>query len=274
MTDKRIEIIAMVAHAVNAAYCLSIGDNSQPTWDSAPDWQKQSVINGVNMHLQNPDATPEQSHKSWLEHKVKEGWVYGEEKDEEAKTHPCVLPFEKLPPEQKSKDYLFRGVVHALKDLPLTDDSGEIESLKRQLAEALATGPAKAGTSIKYIGIRPYWSDTIYGTGLTFIAGQTRTVPPTIAEKLLNHPDVFELSPEAPKNDDTERVLAKAEGDKEEEGERENNHYEVLDKVRTMTRGGLIEYAKERYQVNLGSRISKADALKEVEQLINQFGAL
>lgn len=274
MTDKRIELIAMVAHAVNAAYCVSLGDNSQASWDKAPEWQKQSAINGVKMHLQNPDATPEQSHKNWLEQKVKEGWVYGEKKDEKAKTHPCVLPFDKLPPEQKSKDYLFRGVVHALKDLPLIDNSDEIESLKHQLAEALASGPTKAGTSIKYIGVRPHWSDTIYGTGLTFVEGQVRTVPPTVAKKLLNHPDVFELSQDAPKDDDTEKVLAKAEYDKEEEGERENNHYEVLDKVRSMTREGLIEYAKERYQVNLGSRISKADALKEVEQLINQFGAL
>ena len=39
--------IAKVAHEINLAYCESIGDNSQPTWELAPDWQKSSAINGV-----------------------------------------------------------------------------------------------------------------------------------------------------------------------------------------------------------------------------------
>ena len=56
--------IAMMCHAINAAYCQSLGDDSQPTWDDAPDWQRQSAIAGVEMHLANPDATPEQTHES------------------------------------------------------------------------------------------------------------------------------------------------------------------------------------------------------------------
>ena len=75
------------------------------------------------MHLANPDATPEQSHESWLEQKIADGWVYGAVKDPDAKTHPCCVPYEELPVEQKAKDYLFRAVVHALKDIPDAEDA-------------------------------------------------------------------------------------------------------------------------------------------------------
>jgi len=36
-----IEDIAKVAHEVNRAYCISIGDNSQQSWECSPEWQKK-----------------------------------------------------------------------------------------------------------------------------------------------------------------------------------------------------------------------------------------
>lgn len=109
------ERVAKVAHEINRAYCHSIGDNTQPDWENAPDWQKQSAINGVNFHLGNPDAGASASHDNWLEEKKQAGWKYGEVKNEFKKEHPCFLPYEKLPVSQKSKDYLFKQVVHSLK---------------------------------------------------------------------------------------------------------------------------------------------------------------
>lgn len=109
------EQVAQVAHEVNKAYCESIGDFSQPSWEDAPDWQKSSAINGVNMHLENPNATPEDSHASWLNRKEEEGWKYGPVKNPETKEHPCFVPYDQLPASQKSKDYLFRQVIHSLK---------------------------------------------------------------------------------------------------------------------------------------------------------------
>lgn len=111
------EDIARVAHEVNRAYCEAIGDNSQPVWESAPDWQKQSTVVGVYFHLTNPNATPEASHEIWLAQKEAEGWKYGPVKNPEAKEHPCFVPYAELPENQKAKDYLFRGVVHALRHL-------------------------------------------------------------------------------------------------------------------------------------------------------------
>lgn len=107
--------IARVAHEINRAYCAAISDNSQPKWEDAPDWQKASAIAGVEFHLANPDAGPDHSHQSWLSVKEAEGWKYGPVKDPGRKEHPCFVPYDALPVEQKAKDYLFRAVVHALK---------------------------------------------------------------------------------------------------------------------------------------------------------------
>jgi len=111
------EQIAKVAHEINKAFCESIGDDSQPTWEDAPDWQKESAINGVQFHIDNPDALPSNSHESWLKQKEDEGWKYGPVKDPEKKEHPCFVPYDELPVEQKSKDYLFKQVIHSLKNL-------------------------------------------------------------------------------------------------------------------------------------------------------------
>lgn len=106
--------IARVCHEVNAAYCRSIGDDSQPPWEEAPEWQQQSAINGVQFHIDNPKSTPEDSHNNWYAEKRMQGWIWGEKKDPDAKTHPCMLPYAQLPPEQRSKDYIFHAIVRAL----------------------------------------------------------------------------------------------------------------------------------------------------------------
>ncbi len=109
-----IEDIARVAHEVNRAYCQALGDNSQPCWEEAPQWQKDSALNGVRLHVHDPQAGPEASHESWMAQKIAEGWVYGPEKNPSLKQHHCLVPFSELPREQQAKDFLFRGVVHSL----------------------------------------------------------------------------------------------------------------------------------------------------------------
>lgn len=106
--------VAKVAYEVNKAYCEAIGDYSQPEWNDAPDWQRDSVINGVEFHLLNPDASPSDSHNNWLKRKLAEGWTYGEVKNLEKKEHPCCVEYEKLPLEQRVKDYLFKQIVLSL----------------------------------------------------------------------------------------------------------------------------------------------------------------
>lgn len=105
---------ARIAHEVNRAYCQALGDDSQPAWKDAPNWQRESAFAGVQFHLDHPDASAAASHESWLAQKSADGWRYGPAKDPEAKTHPCFVPFDQLPREQQAKDHLFRAVVHAV----------------------------------------------------------------------------------------------------------------------------------------------------------------
>lgn len=109
--------IAMVAHEANRAYCAALGDNTQPEWAFAPNWQRASAESGVEFHLQNPDATEAASHESWLAEKERDGWKFGPVKDPALKEHPCFMPFEYLPKSQQIKDRLFKAVVDALRGM-------------------------------------------------------------------------------------------------------------------------------------------------------------
>lgn len=109
--------IARVAHETNRAYCETLGDFSQPMWDLAPDWQKDSAIKGVQFHVSAHERgempSPSASHDSWLEEKRAAGWTYGPVKDADKKEHPCFVPYAELPVSQRLKDYLFGAVVAA-----------------------------------------------------------------------------------------------------------------------------------------------------------------
>ena len=122
MITITVEQAARICHELNRIYCQTIGDYSQPTWDTAPDWQRDSAINGVRFHLNNPGALPSHSHESWLAQKEIEGWVYGPVKDPEKKEHPCMVPYDELPLEQQVKDSLFSGTVKSLYDLIEDED--------------------------------------------------------------------------------------------------------------------------------------------------------
>lgn len=106
-----LEQIAEVCHETNRAYCRTIGDASQPSWNEAPEWQRQSAINGVKFHTEHPEAKPSHIHEEWLKEKERTGWRYGPVKDPEKKEHPCFVPYDQLPEEQKLKDFLFKAVV-------------------------------------------------------------------------------------------------------------------------------------------------------------------
>lgn len=109
-----LDRIARVCHEVNRAYCEALGDHSQPSWEQAPAWQRESARMGVDLHLMG-EFGPEASHISWMRQKLDDGWKYGPVKDPEKKEHPCLVPFAELPVEQQAKDFIFRAIVHALK---------------------------------------------------------------------------------------------------------------------------------------------------------------
>lgn len=102
---------AKLCHEANKGYCECLGDFSQVDWDESPQWQKDSILNGVIFHFNDPDAKPGDSHKNWLKEKVENGWKFGLKKDEENKRHPCCVPYHHLSTEQQAKDYIFCAIV-------------------------------------------------------------------------------------------------------------------------------------------------------------------
>lgn len=112
------EEIAELCHETNRNYCRLIGDNSQQPWAEAPEWQRDSAVNGVKFHLaahqMGITPAPSASHDSWLKEKRESGWKYGPEKDAAKKEHPCFVAYDQLPPEQRLKDSLFGAIVKAV----------------------------------------------------------------------------------------------------------------------------------------------------------------
>lgn len=109
-SPSMVERLARSAHEMNRVYCEALGDYSHTSWDKAPEWQRESAREGVRA-LVRADLTPAQTHENWVAYKQNEGWRYGPVKDAEKKEHPCMVPYDQLPQEQKVKDHLFRAVV-------------------------------------------------------------------------------------------------------------------------------------------------------------------
>ena len=246
--------LARAAHEINRAYCASLGDTTQAAWADAPEWQKASALAGVDMHTANPDATPEQSHESWLAQKTAEGWAYGEVKDAEKKLHPCFLPYAELPPEQRAKDYLFRAVVHTLNGEPDT-------SVNASTAPVVIDS---AFVSVKYIGKRETYIDGAYNSGTQFVRGVSQPIPAALAAKLMRHPDVYvpgdaiplpSVAPDAPKPDNTE-----------------NENQDMRDAIAVMDKDALITYAKTHFNHTLGKNNSVETLRGKVTGLFDQYG--
>lgn len=43
-------------------------------------------------------------HEVWAETRISQGWTIGEKRNDDLKTHPCLVPYEELPEEEKAYD--------------------------------------------------------------------------------------------------------------------------------------------------------------------------
>lgn len=116
LSPDKIVLIAAGAHEVNRAICEQAGDHSQKPWNDADEGVRRSAISGVEHVLNNPGITAEQQHDEWMRFKLADGWVYGEHKDAEAKTHPALVEFDKLSYTNRMKAVVFVSYVSTTKD--------------------------------------------------------------------------------------------------------------------------------------------------------------
>jgi hypothetical protein len=44
------------------------------------------------------------THETWAQQRIRDGWQYGPERDDKKKHHPCLVPYEELPESEKEYD--------------------------------------------------------------------------------------------------------------------------------------------------------------------------
>jgi hypothetical protein len=113
LTREEIEVIARVCHGTNIELQKAHGDEAPSLpWEAESDETRQVAVAGVERAL--AGITPEELHAAWCRDLAADGWRRGGVKDRLAKTHPCLVPYGQLPPEQKVKDAVFLAVVKAM----------------------------------------------------------------------------------------------------------------------------------------------------------------
>lgn len=105
----KLEIIAVACHSALYAYTvMGLGEPGEP-WSSASEAHRNSIRHAVAFWDALPDDIPfdemcAASHVAWMQYKKRDGWVWGPVKDVAKKEHPCMMPYDALPPEQRKKD--------------------------------------------------------------------------------------------------------------------------------------------------------------------------
>jgi hypothetical protein len=109
-----IDQAARVLHEANRAIQMSQKDETigvSAGWDETGEEDRLLTMAGVQGPLD-----PEASHELWMDQRIADGWVYGPTKDEEARTHPSLVPYDELPEDQKLKDKLFVAIVGVFRE--------------------------------------------------------------------------------------------------------------------------------------------------------------
>jgi 2-succinyl-5-enolpyruvyl-6-hydroxy-3-cyclohexene-1-carboxylate synthase len=115
--SQLVVVIARICHEANRAWCEHWGSDKQPSWDDAPQWQKDSALNGVlhiiEQHEKGTPVTAQANHENWMAHKLADGWEYATVKNADKKQHNCLQPYDKLNAKEKLKDKLVLNIVNS-----------------------------------------------------------------------------------------------------------------------------------------------------------------
>lgn len=57
------------------------------------------------------EALARNAHDVWAQARIREGWTHGVQRDDVHKKHPCLVPYDQLPPSEKEYDRLLAGEI-------------------------------------------------------------------------------------------------------------------------------------------------------------------
>lgn len=144
------------------------------------------------------------------------------------------------------------------------------------------------GIAVTYTGRDDPFIDRLYRSGLTFSNGQSRIVPPTLAERFLRHADVFKRTDEAdsvpsaaqastvvqtePPKDDTEKLLDDAQKKQDDQRLKEDARFALLDQLDSMDKTGLISWAQDKYKQKIPGNLGEAKVRERAKGFVDQYG--
>ena len=72
--------------------------------DYIPEPMDLSSVDLPESLIQLSERIAENVHEVWAKARMDEGWTYGEKRDDIHKKHPCLVPYDELPEEEKDYD--------------------------------------------------------------------------------------------------------------------------------------------------------------------------
>ena len=72
--------------------------------DYIPEPMDLSLVDLPESLIQLSERIAENVHEVWAKARIDEGWTYGEKRNDIHKKHPCLVPYDELPEEEKEYD--------------------------------------------------------------------------------------------------------------------------------------------------------------------------
>lgn len=105
LAERRAKFIYESARIENAMAKRPI--NPEP-WEERDEKFRKNMIKAVAKQCSNSRLTsPKKLHDAWVVAYKKMGWKYGRERNIIKKTHPDIVPFNKLGRKEQEKDWVF-----------------------------------------------------------------------------------------------------------------------------------------------------------------------
>jgi hypothetical protein len=129
----KIELIGKIAYESDRIYTSDMGVEDKKPWGELSPEVKKGFLEGITFIAANPQVTAQALHEHWRLHMRNLGWVVAGENeviDREAKRHPLLIPFNRIPQHLRVKAYLFHAIVTmAVKQIGV---QGNVEIPKNQ----------------------------------------------------------------------------------------------------------------------------------------------